>query len=126
VRPLGWVDDLDSVLGSAAALVSPLRIGSGTKIKVLEALARGLPVVATPHGVLGLGVGRAEGCLVESTPAGLAAALAEVADPGRNAALSAGAAGAWARRFSPAVAARAYDDVCRLPVDRRPLVPQPS
>ena len=57
VEPLGWVEDLDDVLLSAAGMVSPLRMGSGVKIKVLEALARGLPVVATPQGVLGLDVG---------------------------------------------------------------------
>ena len=62
--PLGWVDDLDDVLLAGRGLISPLRIGSGIKIKVLEALARGLPVVATPHGVLGLDVGPDDGCLV--------------------------------------------------------------
>jgi hypothetical protein len=43
--------DLPAVIVIAAPsprlqLLSPLRVGSGTKIKVLEALARGLPVVA--------------------------------------------------------------------------------
>jgi glycosyltransferase involved in cell wall biosynthesis len=114
VAPLGWVDDLDEVLGGAAALISPLRIGSGTKIKVLEALARGLPVVATPHGVLGLPVGPRSGCLVGSEPASLAAALAEVADPVRNAELSRAATRAWTGRFAPPVAGRAYDEVLGL------------
>jgi glycosyltransferase involved in cell wall biosynthesis len=99
--------------------LSPLRMGSGTKIKVLEALARGLPVVATPQGVLGLGVGRAQGCLVAPTPEGLAGLLAEAAEPTSNAALSTAATAVWADRFSPEVAGRAYDALLGLPVHDR-------
>jgi glycosyltransferase involved in cell wall biosynthesis len=114
VQPLGWVDDLDEILLSAAGLISPLRIGSGIKIKVLEALARGLPVVATRHGVLGLDVGAADGCLVADTPADLARCLAEAADPVRNQALSAAAAASWRRSYAPEVVATAYDEVLGL------------
>jgi glycosyltransferase involved in cell wall biosynthesis len=125
VRPLGWVADLDDVLLTAAGLLSPLRMGSGTKIKVLEALARGLPVVATPHGVLGLGVGREQGCLVSPTPEGLAGLLAEAAGPAANAVLSAAATAAWIERFSPEVAGRAYDGLFGLPDHDRVWRPAP-
>ena len=114
VRPLGWVEDLDGLLLSTAALISPLRIGSGIKIKVLEALARGLPVVATPHGVLGLDVGPDCGCLVATEPEGLARLMAQAADPIHNATLSAGASACWQHTYGPAVAARAYDAVLGL------------
>jgi glycosyltransferase involved in cell wall biosynthesis len=119
LQPLGWVDDLDEILLSAAGLISPLRIGSGIKIKVLEALARGLPVVATRHGVLGLQVGADDGCLIADTPADLARCLAEAADPIRNQALSAAAAASWRRSYAPEVVATAYDDVLGL-------VPRPA
>lgn len=109
VQALGWVDDLDEVLGSSAALLSPLRVGSGTKIKVLEALARGLPVVATRAGVLGLPVGPGDGCLVAPAPEQLVGLLARAADPTVNPTLSAAARGSWARNFSPAVVGPAYD-----------------
>lgn len=114
VRPLGWVPDLDDVLLSAAALLSPLQTGSGIKIKVLESLARGLPVVATRFGVLGLEVDRASGCLVADDPAGLADALAETVDPAANATLSAAALACWHQRYAPAVAREAYDRVLGL------------
>ena len=112
IRPVGWVDDLDEVLTTAAGLLSPLRIGSGIKIKVLEALARGLPVVATPHGVLGLEVGEDDGCLV-----GHARGTRGSAGPGGPARPERCAVD---RRTSPLAAPirphrrRAYDDVLRL------------
>ncbi len=120
VRPLGWVDDLDQVLTSAAGLLSPLRSGSGIKIKVLESLARGLPVVATGQGVLGLDVGPEAGCLVADSPVELARLLAEAADPDRNRVLSAAASSSWRARFAPEVAAHAYDEVLGLPTTLRP------
>ncbi len=120
VRPLGWVDDLDEVLMSAAGMLSPLRIGSGIKIKVLEALARGLPVIATPHGVLGLDVDADDGCLIADDPADLARCLAAATDPVRNGELSRAAAQCWHRSYAPAVAGTAYDRLLRLPERLRP------
>jgi glycosyltransferase involved in cell wall biosynthesis len=110
----GWVDDLDAVLGRSAALLSPLRTGSGVKIKVLEALARGLPVVATPPGVQGIAAGEHSGCLVADDPAGLAKAMATACDPAVNARLSAAARAAWDERYSPAVVKRRYDELFGL------------
>ena len=50
----GFVDDLSDVFASATALLAPLRFGSGLKIKVLDALARGVPVLATSIAAEGL------------------------------------------------------------------------
>jgi glycosyltransferase involved in cell wall biosynthesis len=50
------VDDVREALQRATVLVAPLRAGSGTKLKVLEAMASGLPVVTTPTGAEGLPV----------------------------------------------------------------------
>lgn len=116
VRPLGWVPDLDDVLLSAAGLLSPLQTGSGIKIKVLESLSRGLPVVATSYGVLGLEVDEDAGCLVADDAAGLAAALAVVAEPAANAVLSAAARRRWDEQYAPQVARVAYDEVLGLTV----------
>lgn len=44
----GFVEDLSVVYRSAAVVVAPLTTGAGIKLKVIEALASGLPVVATP------------------------------------------------------------------------------
>ncbi len=114
VQALGWVDDLDEVLGRSAALLSPLWTGSGLKIKVLESIARGLPVVGTAMGVLGLDVDERDGCLVADTPDGLAAALAQAAEPAANAELSARAARCWSTRYAPEVLRERYDDILGL------------
>lgn len=54
VEFVGYVEDLDSLMSEATAMIVPLVFGSGIKIKVLEALGRGVPVVATSFGAEGL------------------------------------------------------------------------
>ena len=50
----GFVDDLSAYLRSASLVACPLRIGSGMKTRVIEALATGCPMVSTAQGVAGL------------------------------------------------------------------------
>lgn len=50
----GFVEDLSSQFLRAGIFVAPLRLGGGMKIKILEALAHGIPVVTTPVGVEGI------------------------------------------------------------------------
>lgn len=52
----GYVDDLTPYLNRATVFVSPLTLGAGLKNKILEAMAHGLPVVATPLSVDGIAV----------------------------------------------------------------------
>ena len=73
----GRVDDLDPWYAGADVVVVPLRHGSGTRIKVLEAFAHRRPVVATPTAVAGLDVEHGE-VLLGATPGDLAAAVLEV------------------------------------------------
>jgi glycosyltransferase involved in cell wall biosynthesis len=60
--------------------VAPLTVGSGTRIKVLEAFAHQVPVITTPVGVAGLAVRHMDQVLVAGTPEDLAAATADVLD----------------------------------------------
>ena len=50
----GWVDSVLPYLQAAAVFVAPLRMGSGTRLKILEAMAAGCAVVATSLGAAGL------------------------------------------------------------------------
>ncbi|MGH3869206.1 MAG: glycosyltransferase [Pseudonocardiaceae bacterium] len=54
VTVTGWVPDVAPWLDAAHVVVCPLAIGGGVKVKVLEALARGCAVVATPIALQGL------------------------------------------------------------------------
>ena len=58
VRWMGYVEDLDAAFSGARASVVPIRFGSGTRVKVIDALVRGVPVVSTSLGVEGLFEGR--------------------------------------------------------------------
>jgi glycosyltransferase involved in cell wall biosynthesis len=49
VRMLGFVADLDAVYADADAVMVPLLTGGGSPLKFVEALARGVPVLATEH-----------------------------------------------------------------------------
>lgn len=62
----GWVPDLSVWLDSADLMICPLRVGGGIKVKILEALTRGLPVVTTPIGSQGL-ADLPGGSLIESS-----------------------------------------------------------
>lgn len=54
VEVTGWVDNMDDVLSRADAVVVPLQVGGGTRIKIIEAWAHEIPVVSTSVGAEGL------------------------------------------------------------------------
>lgn len=54
VRLLGRIDDLRPYYRNALAVVAPMRIGSGTCLKVLEALRMGRPLLSTQQGLRGI------------------------------------------------------------------------
>ena len=53
---VGTVKDVRPHLHRAAALVAPIDVGGGSRVKLAEALAAGCPIVATPLGAEGLGI----------------------------------------------------------------------
>jgi glycosyltransferase involved in cell wall biosynthesis len=54
IRYSGWVDDLDLTYREASVAINPTIAGTGLKIKSVQALAHGKPLVAWPNGVEGL------------------------------------------------------------------------
>ena len=85
----GYVDDVRPHLAAAAAAIVPIVTGGGTRLKVLEALAAGTPVVSTKLGVEGLAIrdGR-EAVLTHSVAEFPDAIGALLEQPQRRAALS--------------------------------------
>jgi glycosyltransferase involved in cell wall biosynthesis len=70
----GHVPDIRDVLARSQLCVVPLRVGGGTRLKILEAMAAGVPVLSTRKGAEGLAVVPGVHLLVADTPAELAAA----------------------------------------------------
>lgn len=64
----GRLASLDATMRSAGVFVVPLREGIGTRIKILEALAYGMPVVSTSKGAEGLAVRHGEHLLIADDP----------------------------------------------------------
>jgi len=71
----GWVEDVRPYIAQAAVYVAPLRIGGGTRLKLLEAMAMGQAVVATRLGAEGYPVTDARELLLADTPADFTAAV---------------------------------------------------
>jgi sugar transferase (PEP-CTERM/EpsH1 system associated) len=68
VTVTGSVPDVRPYLAGAAVAIAPLLVGGGTRLKILEAFAMGLPVVATSLGCEGLDVTPEEHLLVADSP----------------------------------------------------------
>lgn len=74
----GTVEDVRPWYAGAAAVVVPIRTGSGTRLKILEAMAAGVPVVSTRLGAEGLEVENGAEVLLADSEAEITRALGEV------------------------------------------------
>lgn len=80
VRVIADPEGMDEIARDCAAVVTPLRMGSGTRVKILHALAMGLPVVTTAKGAEGLAVRDEEHLLIRDAPRAYAEAVLRVLD----------------------------------------------
>lgn len=106
---LGVVDDLSQAYTSADLVVVPMILGTGLKIKTIEALGRGKPVVSTTVGAEGLESWAGEAfCMVDDVD-GLGAEIVEMLlNPGRKSSYAEGAS-----RFS-----RDWNNRCSEGIER--------
>jgi glycosyltransferase involved in cell wall biosynthesis len=96
VELTGWVEDVRPYIAEAAVYVIPLRIGGGTRLKVLEAMAMGKAIVSTALGCEGFDLVPDQELIIADAPDQFAAAvLALLRDPERR-----GRLGRAARRFA--------------------------
>jgi glycosyltransferase involved in cell wall biosynthesis len=92
----GRVEDVRPYIAAAGVYAVPLRIGGGTRLKVLEAMAMGKAIVSTRLGCEGFDLVPGQELLIVDTPAEFAAAvLALLCDPDRRERM-----GRAARRFA--------------------------
>lgn len=78
INLIGSVDDVSPLLATARVFVAPLTWGGGMKVKILEAMAAGVPVVTTSIGAYGIGLVPGEHALVADDPIGFADHTVEV------------------------------------------------
>ena len=74
----GHLPEVAPVIQSSWASVVPLRLGGGTRLKILESMALGTPVIATHKGAEGLAVRDGETILIADRPEEIAAAVYRV------------------------------------------------
>jgi sugar transferase (PEP-CTERM/EpsH1 system associated) len=85
VEVTGWVSDVRPYIADAAVYVVPLRMGSGTRLKVLEAMGMGKAIVSTTRGVAGIDVTDGRDVVIADSPEDFAAAcIALLRDPDRR------------------------------------------
>src|SRR5262249_1153145 len=76
------VPDVRPFLASSGVMVVPLRIGGGSRLKILEAMAAGLPVISTRGGAEGLELVAGENYIAADAPEAMVEALvACIRDP---------------------------------------------
>jgi glycosyltransferase involved in cell wall biosynthesis len=96
---------LEPLYRGARAVVAPLRQGGGTRIKVLEAMARGTPMVLTPVAAEGLDLRNGLEAFVERMPDDYAARCVELLDDAaRASAMGREGRQRWERQHRPEVA----------------------
>ena len=102
VEVTGFIDEPAATLQSATIAVLPLRMGGGVKVKVLELLGAGVPVVTTPVGAEGISCDSAHGLIVTSMDAKniAAAAIRTLSLPPDQLLALSKAAAAWALRYA--------------------------
>ncbi|NTU79628.1 MAG: glycosyltransferase [Chloroflexales bacterium] len=82
INVAGYVDDPQPYREAAAALIVPVRAGGGMRVKILEALAHGLPIVSTTIGYEGIDLLPGKHLLAGDTPAAFAEAVVRLlSDP---------------------------------------------
>jgi len=119
----GFVDDVRPFIQGAAVNVIPLRVGGGTRLKVYEAMAMGSPVVATSIGVEGLPVEAGVHYLkADDAPSFADAVVALIENDQQRETLSREGRNFVEENFCYTVAARAFEDSCKLAIKRRTKV----
>lgn len=78
VEITGWVSEVKPFLHAAAIYVVPLRMGSGTRLKLLQAMAAGCAIVSTTIGAQGLQVTHKQHLLLANTASDFAKAIIEL------------------------------------------------
>lgn len=118
----GFVASLDAYFADATALIVPLRFGSGVKLKVLDSLARGVPLVSTPIGVEGISVVNGVHGFIVSRLEDFPAAMVALSDRDTNSRMSQASLRLFQQRYSTDSIRRSYRQIFQLKKEIEPSV----
>jgi glycosyltransferase involved in cell wall biosynthesis len=80
IRLRGFVEDLEQIYCDSRVSVAPLLFGSGMKVKVLDALSRGMPTVTTSVGAEGIKAEHGRHLMISDSPESMAADIFALLD----------------------------------------------
>jgi sugar transferase (PEP-CTERM/EpsH1 system associated) len=120
LRIHGYVDDIRPLVRKAAVYVVPIRVGGGTRLKVLDALAQGKAIVSTTVGCEGIDVTSGRDILIHDDPDDFAQqVIALLDDPARRRALGAAARRLAESRYAWGPIGECLTEAYRQAVDHR-------
>src|SRR3989337_1087524 len=68
IEVLGYVDDVRPYFAGSTISICPIRDGGGTRLKILDAMAMGMPIISTTIGCEGIDVSPGTDVLIANTP----------------------------------------------------------
>lgn len=80
VDVLGFIDDIEPLYDTCSVGIVPLQVGSGMRVKILDYMTRGVPVVSTTIGAEGIDVVNGKHLLVADSPGAFADAILRLFD----------------------------------------------
>ena len=111
VHVLGYVDNLEDVYENSDVLVVPLLVGSGQRVKIIEAFARGYGVISTTIGAEGLVYKNNETIVIADTPEEFKRAIDKCHDHAFLAAIGSGGKHIFDSMYSTEIIAKRLNTV---------------
>ena len=106
----GTVPDMRPYLAAATVVIVPLRVGGGTRIKILEACAAGKPIVSTSVGAEGLDLEPGKEIILADDPREFARSVVNLLQhPARSEAVARSARAAVVERYSHVTLKKSLD-----------------
>lgn len=111
VEIAGWVDDLSIEYSKCCAALLPTTFGTGLKLKLIEALSFGTPVVSTVLGVSGTVLTDGKGVIACRNPEEFANAMCSLADKAINRSASKSSSESYRTFYSQDCVVKKYDEI---------------
>ena len=78
IEGLGWMDDASEEIASWSAMIVPIHVGGGTRIKIAEAFSRKCPVISTSLGAYGYDLESGREAMLADNPSAFAQACIDL------------------------------------------------